>query len=233
MSISNAYEIASNRSGRSKLPNPTTLIEIPPDSRVPTIIESGQKTTSETADLSEALEKLTVSDGPLYEVSTDVPKDLEELFDSFERSFKEFVSPEPAVLIIPPDLEATVERLENPATSVNLSQSQRDIALAESKLWAALPNESDDLEDIISTASLLATRSELVSRSYRRSSELPNAQTYLESKEIIEAMGTRWIEALDSYEAEAVASSIVLNGLADYVASEDTVSFLTPPGCDP
>jgi len=46
--------------------------------------------------------------------------------------------------------------------------------------------------------------------------------TYEESKDILRAMGVPCVESTGPYEAEALASSLVLNGCADYVASEDT-----------
>ena len=58
---------------------------------------------------------------------------------------------------------------------------------------------------------------------YQLRSTPPSNETYDECKMMIEAMGVPWIEAPAPYEAEAVASSLVINGIADYVASEDTV----------
>ena len=69
----------------------------------------------------------------------------------------------------------------------------------------------------------LADRSEMISHSYRRTTELPSEAAYMESKVMIEAMGVPWVESVAGVEAEAFASSLVLHGFADYVASEDTV----------
>jgi len=75
----------------------------------------------------------------------------------------------------------------------------------------------------------LAQKSSLMSESYKRSAHPPTTQTYDECKELLSAMGVPCIEATGAYEAEAVASSLVLNGHADYVASEDTVSIIPYP----
>ncbi|KAF5371720.1 hypothetical protein D9758_003406 [Tetrapyrgos nigripes] len=68
----------------------------------------------------------------------------------------------------------------------------------------------------------LTEKSSLMSESYKRSAQAPTTQPYNECKEILAAIGVPCVEATGAYEAEAVASSLVLNGHADYVASEDT-----------
>ncbi|KAJ3853655.1 PIN domain-like protein [Lentinula lateritia] len=68
----------------------------------------------------------------------------------------------------------------------------------------------------------LTHKSNLISESYRTSTHPPTSQTYVESKEILQAMGVPCIDCDGPFEAEALASSLVLNGYADYVASEDT-----------
>lgn len=70
----------------------------------------------------------------------------------------------------------------------------------------------------------LAQKSMLMSQSYARTASPANSQTYRESKDILQALGLPCVETEGAYEAEALACSLVLNGLADYVASEDTVS---------
>ncbi|KAJ3868901.1 PIN domain-like protein [Lentinula novae-zelandiae] len=68
----------------------------------------------------------------------------------------------------------------------------------------------------------LTHKSNIISESYRISTHPPTSQTYAESKEILQAMGVPCIDCDGPFEAEALASSLVLNGYADYVASEDT-----------
>jgi flap endonuclease-1 len=69
----------------------------------------------------------------------------------------------------------------------------------------------------------LAEKSSLISESYERRNNPPTAQTFEESKEIIRALGVPCLDSVGAYEAEALAASLVINGHADYVASEDTV----------
>lgn len=71
----------------------------------------------------------------------------------------------------------------------------------------------------------LTHKSNIISESYRISTHPPTSQTYAESKEILQAMGVPCIDCDGPFEAEALASSLVLNGYADYVASEDTVNL--------
>lgn len=54
----------------------------------------------------------------------------------------------------------------------------------------------------------------------------PTALTYAESRLILEAMGVPCIQSSVPFEAEALASSLVHNGFADFVGSEDTVCHL-------
>ena len=72
----------------------------------------------------------------------------------------------------------------------------------------------------------LAKKSSVISESYGRRNNPPTAQTYEECKEIIRAMGVPCLDSAGPYEAEALAASLVINGHADYVASEDTVCSL-------
>ena len=70
----------------------------------------------------------------------------------------------------------------------------------------------------------LADRSHTISDSFRRRTNFPNSDTtYRESKEILTVISIPCIDVIGSIEGEALASSIVLRGLDDYVASEDTV----------
>lgn len=69
----------------------------------------------------------------------------------------------------------------------------------------------------------LTNRSEVVADSYQRRMCVPTKNTYSESREILEAMGVPCYEIEGEHEGEALASSLVLRGLADYVVSEDSV----------
>ncbi|KAJ7578471.1 PIN domain-like protein [Mycena floridula] len=99
-----------------------------------------------------------------------------------------------------------------------MSKNQNQMTVEEGKLWKELFSE----KPAESALSSLTQKSSLMSESYKRNSSPATSQTYSEAKEIIEAMGLPCLESEGTYEAEALASSLVLNGLADYVASEDT-----------
>lgn len=97
-----------------------------------------------------------------------------------------------------------------------MSRSQLQMTIEEGQLW-------DTLADAPETAlATLAEKSGAFSESYARRSNLPTTQTYEESREILRAMGVPCIESKGAFEAEALASSLVIHGIADYVASEDT-----------
>ncbi|GLB42353.1 putative PIN domain-like protein [Lyophyllum shimeji] len=68
----------------------------------------------------------------------------------------------------------------------------------------------------------LSRTSDIMYASFERRMNPPTMQTYRECKDILQALGIPCLEASGPHEAEALASSIVLQGLADYVASEDT-----------
>ncbi|KAG1862120.1 PIN domain-like protein [Suillus subalutaceus] len=108
-------------------------------------------------------------------------------------------------------LPSTVEVPESPdetRAEYIMSKSQLQMTIEEGQIW-------DTLADAPETAlATLAEKSGVLSESYARRSSPPTTQTYEESKEILRAMG--------SFEAEALASSLVIHGIADYVASEDT-----------
>jgi hypothetical protein len=110
-----------------------------------------------------------------------------------------------------------------------MSKTQYQLTLEEGKLWEKLidPDETVDLDEspTVSILASLREKSSFMVQSYHRRNNPPTEITYEESKSILHAMGVPCIESTGPYEAEALASSLVLNGCADYVASEDTVSF--------
>jgi hypothetical protein len=87
------------------------------------------------------------------------------------------------------------------------------------------PPTPEELDTAQATLMSLAEKSSLISQSYERRNNPPTAQTYEECKEIIRALGVPCLDSDGPYEAEALAASLVINGHADYVASEDTVSL--------
>jgi len=109
-----------------------------------------------------------------------------------------------------------------------MTKAQHQLTVEEHNLWDQLATSlaspplvlSDLIEEELGT---LVDRSHTMSISFQRRTNFPNSDTYNESKEILTAMGISCIDATGAIEAEALASSMVLGGLADYVASEDTV----------
>lgn len=161
-------------------------------------------------------EKPVISHSP-----EDLADHLRTLYNSYSEEVELLATEEPVVpgnmrgLDINSDIEGT-------ELAVSLTRSQREVAEGERNVWTAL-SKGNELSELAPGLSDLANRSELISRSYRRTAELPSENTFVESKVMIEAMGVPWIESEPDFEAEAVASSLVLHGLADYVGSEDTV----------
>jgi flap endonuclease-1 len=117
-------------------------------------------------------------------------------------------------------------------TEIVMTKAQYQLTLDEQSLWEQLvsspsiiTHSSDDefASAVEMNLANLTQTSNVMSESYQRRTNPPTGQNYEESKTIIQAMGVPCIDSVGPFEAEALASSIVLSGLADYVASEDTV----------
>ncbi|KAI0280232.1 PIN domain-like protein [Russula aff. rugulosa BPL654] len=95
-----------------------------------------------------------------------------------------------------------------------MSKTQYQLTLEEGKLWEKLtdPDEAIDYDEspTVSILASLREKSSFMVQSYHRRNNPPTEITYERAK------------STGPYEAEALASSLVLNGCADYVASEDT-----------
>ena len=108
-----------------------------------------------------------------------------------------------------------------------MSKTQHQLTVEEGRFWEKLMDSDEVVDhDESTTAAILAflrEKSTFMVQSYIRRNNPPTVVTYDESKNILGAMGVPCIESTGAYEAEALASSLVLNGCADYVASEDTV----------
>ncbi|KAG1720055.1 PIN domain-like protein [Suillus lakei] len=141
-------------------------------------------------------------------LTEDVPSALSSLYQEYRDCVARITS-----------LPSTVEVPESPdetRAEYIMSRSQLQLTIEEGQIW-------DTLADAPETAlATLAEKSGVISESYARRSNPPTAQTYEESKEILRAMGLPCIESEGPFEAEALASSLVIHGIADYVASEDT-----------
>jgi hypothetical protein len=123
------------------------------------------------------------------------------------------------------DAFETPPALGEASEEVAMSRSQLALANEEGKLWDSLVDQP--YHDARAHAYRLVEKSKTMSQSYMRRSTPPTITAYEQCQELIKAMGIPCIETSGPYEAEALASSLVINGLADYVASEDTVSKLT------
>ncbi|CAE6489591.1 unnamed protein product [Rhizoctonia solani] len=110
------------------------------------------------------------------------------------------------------DLARAVEAVEQ-FVSVELPQDE-------------IPSDEITIEDaeepISERSAQLEERSGRMAASFARRANPPTALTYAESRLILEAMGIPCLQSSLPYEAEALACSLVLNGLADFVGSEDT-----------
>lgn len=119
-----------------------------------------------------------------------------------------------------------------------LTKAQNQLTTDEGKVWREIASSMSMYAEPSSVSSTvpmdipistindihtLADKSFLMSTSFLRRTQVPTDQTYQESKDILQAMGIPCIDASDATEAEALASAIVHQGLADFVATEDTV----------
>jgi flap endonuclease-1 len=164
------------------------------------------------------------------------PEDMNSAFTSLYFDFRQSISKlaflaaretsalAPLVLSAPSDPDTQAE--------IVMTKAQYQLTLEERELWEQLVSSPSTIMDstesefssaVETTLANLTRTSNVMFESYQRRSNPPTTQTYEESKRIIEAMGVPCIDSVGPFEAEALASSIVLNGLADYVASEDTV----------
>ena len=137
-------------------------------------------------------------------------------------------SPKVEVTILPPTA-VPEEDVEAAKEEYALSKTQQSLTDEEGKLWGMIAEAAiaDDIpESITKYAEDLEAKSAVLSESFQRRQNPPTPATYAESKEILRAMGVPCIEPTGPFEGEALAASLVLNGHADYVASEDTVRFL-------
>ncbi|KZT69944.1 PIN domain-like protein [Daedalea quercina L-15889] len=159
----------------------------------------------------------------------EIPTALASLYCQFRQSLPKLAalpSTAPAATAVEAASEQEKAALQDEAQSVHaMSRRQNELTSEEGEFWEHLadvrPTElgTDAVEQELAT---LAEKSNVISQSYERRTHPPTAETYEESKEILRAMGVPCIESTGPFEAEALASSLVLNGYADYVASEDT-----------
>jgi flap endonuclease-1 len=162
------------------------------------------------------------------EETPDLSSALASLYVDFRRSIHTLDE-------LPTHDSSAAEGAEEAQTQVLMSKAQAALAREEGQFWQALISDDTSAVENISAGdtdagvtpidrlSKIFAKSTFMAESYLRRSNPPTTETYAESRAILEAMGIPVIVTAGPYEAEALASSIVLCGMADYVASEDTV----------
>ena len=169
----------------------------------------------------------------------EIPSALASLYYQFRQSLPKLAAlPSTAPVAVSTELVTEEEKaaLQDEAQTVHaMSKRQNELTFEESNFWEHLSDAevsklgADAVEHELAA---LAEKSNVISQSYERRTHPPTAETYEESKEILRAMGVPCLESTGPFEAEALASSLVIHGYADYVASEDTVRCpaLSPAG---
>ena len=112
-----------------------------------------------------------------------------------------------------------------------LSQAQRQLVMKEESIWKRLSevvSKEGTEEEISFLARELEDKSAKILTSYGRRNNPPTREVYDQCRIILKAMGVPCIDSDGGVEGEALAAAIVRDGLADYVASEDTASFAHP-----
>ncbi|KAJ7126101.1 PIN domain-like protein [Mycena epipterygia] len=150
---------------------------------------------------------------------------LSSLYFDFRDSVRQLASLTPAASDVREP--STDDEQQEARVEYSMTKSQIQLTADEAKLWEEVVSPASDSDSPESqspneTLSALAYRAELMLESYRRRTSPPTTQTYDESKELLRAMGIPCMDTTGTYEAEALASSMVIKGVADYVASEDT-----------
>jgi hypothetical protein len=145
-------------------------------------------------------------------MDTDLVSTFSSLYFAYRQSTSNFTS------------LATSEE-DSDRTNYAMTRNQLRLTLEEGQLWDSLltPLSSSSQTTTKTSLTLLSERSNLMLESFQRRVNPATRQTYEESKAMLKVMGIPCVDATGPFEAEALASSLVINGFADYVASEDTV----------
>ncbi|KAF7984695.1 hypothetical protein HWV62_12988 [Athelia sp. TMB] len=182
-----------------------------------------------------------ITSAPSMISAKDIPSALATLYDEYRQSIPKIASLGPSTSSAPFIDSTTTTELDttDDQSEYAMSKHQLRLTLDEGKVWDELvhrnvkgdlprppifsPAFSDASEETVQDdLNSLEERSSQISQSYDKRSNPPTLETYEECKEIIKAMGVPCIESAGAHEAEALAAALVLNGYADYVASEDT-----------
>jgi len=166
------------------------------------------------------------ADGSLAHGPSRVSSMLAALYSSFLANVRQM-----EVLLSPRTvLPRPEEQDDETRVTQELSQAQRRLVMEEGRIWNRLSEVTSEEEaevDVSFLARELEDRSGKILTSYERRNNPPTGEVYEQSRIILQAMGVPCIDAKGGVEGEALAAAIVRDGLADYVASEDTVSFFT------
>lgn len=188
----------------------------------------GLEDLSETGSVASGNEPIIEDRNFLY--PDDRPPPLTE-YESFEQLNSLHASVEPSArtteAVIPP-----AETSNTAPEEVPESRKQLNLSSDEKILWNKV--QSLIAEPLfLRTPPLLAhllQRSKTLVDGYKLRAFRPTEETYTECKMMLEALGIPCIEARGAFEAEGLAAALVRRGLAHYVASEDTVCFMTLHG---
>ncbi|KAF8345313.1 PIN domain-like protein [Amanita rubescens] len=153
----------------------------------------------------------------------EIAKQIAVLFLDYHRSISQLKSLPPSISETPllPVPQSTVD--SDARAELFMSKGQYQLTIEEGRLWSKILTPQEQLEPVTDIAvNDLTQKSSIMSASYTRRTCAPTSKTYDESREILQAMGIPCVESTGTFEAEALASAIVRQGLADYVVSEDT-----------
>ncbi|KAG8999062.1 hypothetical protein FRB93_013332 [Tulasnella sp. JGI-2019a] len=131
------------------------------------------------------------------------------------------------------------EEAKTEAELTTMSKTQTTLTVEEGRIWASLllappsdeesgsPSEAPQIKDhrfneVTQRLYELSAISDKLNQSYAKRIRAPTGTTYAESRTILKAMGAVVIDAPYPYEAEGVAASLCVHGIADAVGSEDT-----------
>jgi len=163
------------------------------------------------------------AEGSLAHGPSRVSSMLAALYSSFLANIRQM-----GVLLSPRTvLPRPEEQDDETRVTQELSQAQRRLVVEEERIWKLLSEVTSEgeTEDVSFLARELEDKSAKILTSYERRKNPPTGEVYDQSRIILQAMGVPCIDAMGGVEGEALAAAIVRDGLADYVASEDTVSF--------
>ncbi|KAF7344554.1 Flap endonuclease 1 [Mycena sanguinolenta] len=209
----------------SAVVSPSNELDLAPASPPPTSRTPSSSSTMPSRPIVSPLERPFpgTSESPTRVAATsvdvDVPDVLAELYFDFRESVHKLASLTPTL----PDASQSTDAEQREArVEYSMTKGQVQLTTDEAKLWAELAASTSPNDQVEEQVAKLSSRASVMSESYERRNNPPTAQTYDEAKELLRTMGIPCIDTSGTYEAEALASSLVLNGLADYVASEDT-----------